>query len=100
MLQKITCIAVVFVLLPLLILTGLSLSPGFNAVLHWPLDLMGGRSSARSIHFICAGLIAGFTLLHLTLVVLAGSYDEVRSMITGRCRVPPDPAPALVEEVA
>lgn len=89
-LQKITYIGVVFVVTPLLIATGLSLSPGFNAVMHWPLDLMGGRSSARSIHFICAGLIAAFILLHVTLVVLAGPYNEVRSMITGRYRVRPD----------
>ena len=103
-LQKIAYIGVVFVLLPMLILTGLSLSPGFNAVLHWPLDLMGGRASARSIHFVAAALIAGFILLHLTLVVLAGPYNETRSIVTGRYRVPPDPGeaprarPALVEE--
>ncbi len=105
-LQKMTYIAVVFVLIPLLIVTGLSLSPGFNAVMHWPLDLMGGRASARSIHFICAGLIAGFIVVHLTLVVLAGPYNEIRSMITGRYRVPPDPdvvpraQPEIVEEMA
>ena len=86
--QKITYIAVVFGLIPLLILTGLQLSPGFDAVMHWPLDLVGGRASARSIHFVCAGLIAAFTIVHLTLVVLAGPYNEVRSMVTGRFRVP------------
>ena len=90
-LQKITYIAVVFGVLPLLILTGLSLSPGMNSVLHWPLDLVGGRASARSIHFVAAGLIAAFIVLHLVLVVLAGPYNEVRSMVTGWFRVPPDP---------
>ena len=105
-LQKITYIAVVFLLLPLLIVTGLCLSPGFDAVMHVPLDLFGGRASARSLHFICAGLIAGFTLLHLVLVLLAGPYNEIRSMITGRYRVPPDPdatrrhGPELTEEPA
>lgn len=108
-LQKITYIGVVFVVLPLLIVTGLSLSPGFDAVLHWPLDLMGGRSSARSIHFICAGLIAAFIVLHLVLVLLAGPYNEIRSMITGRFRVPhdrddtpqhsPNSVPNLVEDL-
>jgi thiosulfate reductase cytochrome b subunit len=93
-LQKITYIGVVFVVLPLLIVTGLSLSPGFDSVLHWPLDLLGGRSSARSVHFVCAGLIAAFIVLHLTLVMLAGPYNEIRSMITGRFRVPPDPIEA------
>ncbi len=96
-LQKIAYISVVFFLIPLLILTGLSLSPGFNAVIHWPLDLMGGRSSARSIHFVCAGLIAGFIVVHLVLVVLAGPYNEIRSMITGKYRVPPDPEARAIE---
>lgn len=101
-LQKITYILVVFGLIPLLILTGLGLSPGFDAVLHRPLDLVGGRASARSIHFICAGLIAVFILVHLLLVLLAGPYNEVRSMVTGRYRVPPDPTPlpSDAEEVA
>lgn len=91
-------------MLPLLIVTGLSLSPGFNAVMHWPLDVMGGRSSARSIHFICAGLIAAFIVLHVALVLLAGPYHKIRSMITGRFRVPhdtvwaPPRSPELVEE--
>lgn len=89
-LQKMTYIAVIFGLIPLLILTGLSLSPGFNAVMHWQVDLMGGRASARSFHFICAGLILAFTLVHLTLVMLAGPINEVRSMLTGWFRVPAD----------
>ncbi len=90
-LQKMTYILVVFGLIPLMIVTGLALSPGFDAVLHVPLDLVGGRASARSIHFVCAGLIAAFIVVHLTLVLLAGSWNEVRSMVTGRFRVPPDP---------
>jgi thiosulfate reductase cytochrome b subunit len=101
-----TYIGVVFLLIPMLIVTGLSLSPGFNAVWHFPLDLFGGRASARSLHFICAGLIGGFIVLHLVLVILAGPFNEVRSMITGKYRVPADPdtsdrkSPELMEEVA
>lgn len=89
-LQKISYIGVIFVLIPLLILTGLSLSPGFNAILPLP-DLFGGRATARSIHFIAAGGMAAFIVVHLILVVLAGPYNEIRSMITGKYRVPPDP---------
>lgn len=105
-LQKITYILVVFGLIPLLILTGLSLSPGFDAVMHWPLDLLGGRASARSLHFVCAGLMVVFLVVHLTLVMLAGPVNEIRSMVTGRYRVPPDPdvtqraTPELAEELA
>jgi thiosulfate reductase cytochrome b subunit len=99
-LQKITYILVLFVLFPLLIVTGLCLQPGMSPLTGWAIDLFGGRASARSIHFICAGGIALFIVVHLALVVLAGPYNEVRSMITGRFRIPPDRAAARLEEPA
>lgn len=82
-LQKITYSLVLFIILPTLILTGLTMSPGMNAAWPWLVELFGGRQSARSIHFICAGAIAGFIIVHLALVVLAGPINEIRSMITG-----------------
>ena len=88
-LQKLTYIVVIFVLIPLLIVTGLGLSPGFNAILPIP-DLFGGRATVRSVHFICAGGIALFIVVHLLLVLLAGPYNEIRSMVTGRYRIPSD----------
>lgn len=87
-LQKLSYFAVIFVILPLLVLTGLTMSPGMAASWSWLLDLFGGRQSARSIHFICAILIVLFVLVHLVMVVLAGPLNEVRSMITGWYRVP------------
>jgi Ni/Fe-hydrogenase b-type cytochrome subunit len=94
-LQKLSYVAVIFVLLPLVILTGLTLSPGMDAAWPWLLDLFGGRQSARSLHFLSMMGIAGFTIVHLTLVILAGPIDELRSMITGWWRAPdaaPEPA--------
>lgn len=88
-LQKITYSLILFIVLPVIILTGLCMSPGFNAVLPWLTDLFGGRASARSIHFICMALISGFIVLHLVLVMLAGPVNEIRSMITGRFRLTP-----------
>ena len=88
--QKLSYIGVLFVALPLAILTGIALSPGMNAALPWVLDLLGGRQSARSVHFLCATAIAAFTVVHLVLVILAGAGNELRSMLTGRWRVPPD----------
>jgi thiosulfate reductase cytochrome b subunit len=64
------------------------MSPAVNAAWPWLLDLFGGRQSARSIHFIAAGCIAAFILVHLLMVLLAGPYNEIRSMITGRYRLP------------
>ncbi len=73
-----------------MIATGLTMSPGFNAFAPWLLELLGGRQSARTLHFIFAALIVGFIVVHLVEVVLAGPINEVKSMITGRYAVPPD----------
>lgn len=87
-LQKASYVGVIFVLLPLVILTGLTMSPGMNAAWPWLVDLFGGRQSARSIHFIAAFLLVAFFLVHMTMVLLAGPVNEIRSMITGRYRLP------------
>jgi Ni/Fe-hydrogenase b-type cytochrome subunit len=89
-LQKLSYIGVIFVLLPLMIATGLTMSPGMNASAPWLLDLFGGRQSARSIHFIAAWLLVAFFLVHIAMVLLAGPVNEVRSMITGWFRLPPE----------
>lgn len=89
-LQKISYVGVIFILLPLLIFTGLSMSPGMNAAWPWLIDMFGGRQSARSVHFIAAGLLIAFFLVHILMVVLAGPINEIRSMITGKYRVPPE----------
>ncbi|MFC3712009.1 cytochrome b/b6 domain-containing protein [Sphingoaurantiacus capsulatus] len=87
-LQKLSYVGVIFGLLPLAILTGWTMSPGLNAAWPWLVDLFGGRQSARTIHFIAATLITLFIAVHLAMVLLAGPVNEVRSMITGRFRLP------------
>lgn len=89
-LQKLSYLVVLFLLLPMMLLTGLTMSPGMNAALPFLLDIFGGRASARSLHFISACLIFLFFLVHIVQVVLAGPVNEVRSMITGRYVVPPE----------
>ncbi len=91
-LQKLAYGGVVFVLIPGIILTGLGMSPGTNAAWPWILDLFGGRASSRSIHWIFANLIMLFIIVHLLMVVLAGPFNEIRSMITGKFRVDPEVA--------
>lgn len=91
-LQKASYLAVLFVLLPLIVLTGLAMSPAMDAAWPWLVDLFGGRQSARSIHFIVAMLLLAFILVHLVMVVLAGPVNEIRSMITGRYRLPKERA--------
>src|SRR5665213_1869726 len=83
-LQKLTYLIVIFILLPLMVGTGLTMSPGFDSILPGLLTLFGGRQSARTIHFISANLIVLFVLVHVVEVFLAGVVNELRSMITGR----------------
>jgi thiosulfate reductase cytochrome b subunit len=94
-LQKLSYFGVIALLLPLVILSGLGMSPNMDAAWPWLLELLGGRQSARSIHFIGAMLIALFILVHLAMVVLAGPYNEVRAMITGWYRLPPARQPGV-----
>ncbi len=87
-LQKLSYVLTIFVLLPLMILTGIALSPGMNAGWPWVLDVLGGRQSARSIHFIATAGLTLFVVVHLVLVILAGAGNEMRSIVTGKWRVP------------
>ncbi len=87
-LQKLAYLGVLGALIPVTVLTGLTMSPGLNASWPWTLDLFGGRQSARSIHFIAAALLVAFFLVHVAMVVLTGPFNNVRSMITGRFRLP------------
>jgi len=89
-LQKLAYISVIFFLIPMMILTGLTMSPAFNATFPQLLSLFGGRQSARSIHFLCAFALLAFIVVHLVMVMLAGPINEIRSMITGWFRTPPE----------
>ncbi|MEO5827386.1 MAG: cytochrome b/b6 domain-containing protein [Luteimonas sp.] len=86
-LQKLAYLGVVFVLAPLAILTGLSMSPQMDTVLGWWLSLIGGRQSARTLHFIVMALFVLFAVVHTLMVVYAGPLNSMRSMLTGRFRV-------------
>ncbi len=88
-LQKLAYLGVIGILLPIMILTGLTMSPGMDAILPWLVDLFGGRQSARSVHFIAASLIVLFIFVHVLMVLLAGPLNELRSMITGKFTIYP-----------
>ena len=82
-LQKVAYFGVFVVAFPLIILTGLTMSPGMDAAWPWLLDLFGGRQTARTIHFITMLAFVLFFVVHIIMVVLAGPINELRSMITG-----------------
>ena len=68
---------------PLIIATGLTMSPNFDATAPWLLELFGGRQTARTIHFITMLAFVLFFVVHIIMVVLANPINELRSMITG-----------------
>jgi len=82
-LQKLAYGVVLIVLLPLMLLTGMAISPGFDAGFPWLLDVFGGRQSARSLHFIVAWCVFAFFVIHVLLVLLSGPVKQLRDMITG-----------------
>jgi thiosulfate reductase cytochrome b subunit len=82
-LQKLAYFAVFIVLFPLIILTGLTMSPGMDAAWPWLLDVFGGRQTARTLHFLAMMGLTIFFVVHVIMVVLAGPLNELRSMITG-----------------
>jgi thiosulfate reductase cytochrome b subunit len=82
-LQKLAYLGVVFLVLPLLILAGLTMSPGIDAAFPWLTSVFGGRQSARTVHFIAAFILVGFVAVHILMVLISGVWNNIRSMVTG-----------------
>jgi thiosulfate reductase cytochrome b subunit len=91
-LQKFAYLTVIFVLLPLIILMGFGMSPRLDTLFGGWVGWFGGRQSVRSIHFIVAWMLVAFVLIHVFEVIVTGFWNNVRSMITGRYRVPQEAA--------
>lgn len=89
-LQKFAYAGVLFGALPLMILTGLCMSPGFNAVAPWLPDLFGGRQTARTIHFVVMVALVAFFVVHMLMILAAGPLNELRSILTGWYRIDRD----------
>jgi thiosulfate reductase cytochrome b subunit len=96
-LQKLAYLVVIFVLLPLIILAGWAMSPWLDSLATGWVGWLGGRQSARTIHFIVAWLLVGFVAIHVFEVAISGAWNQLRSMVTGRYRVTSDPAEAAHE---
>lgn len=89
-LQKLSYLTVMFVLLPLMFLTGLTMSNSVTTAWPFLFDLFGGRQSARTLHFVFASLTALFIVVHVLQLFVAGFFNHLRGMITGRFKVPPE----------
>jgi thiosulfate reductase cytochrome b subunit len=81
--QRLTYVLVIFVLFPLVIWTGLAMSPAFAASAPSSVTMLGGRQSARTLHFLVTVALVAFLLVHVAMVWLAGFGTRVMAMITG-----------------
>ena len=86
-LQKLAYLSVI-VAFPILVLAGLTMSPGLDAAFPWLLVLFHGRQSARTVHFLLATFLVAFVVVHLVMVLVSGVFNNIRSMITGQYRIP------------
>ena len=82
--QRITYLFVIFILFPLVIWTGLAMSPAFVSEFPATVNLLGGQQSARTLHFFVSVALFLFVLVHVVMVFLAGFKSRMRAMITGR----------------
>jgi thiosulfate reductase cytochrome b subunit len=87
-LQNLTYLAVIFVLLPLIVLAGFGMSPRLDALFGGWVGILGGRQSARTLHFVAAFCLLAFVVVHVFEVIVTGLWNNLRSMITGYYRLP------------
>jgi thiosulfate reductase cytochrome b subunit len=84
LLQRLTYLFVIFVLFPLVVWTGLAMSPAFVSAVPASVNVLGGQQSARTLHFFVSLALVVFLLVHILMVWLAGFWNRMRAMITGR----------------
>ncbi|WP_246689521.1 cytochrome b/b6 domain-containing protein [Methylobacterium sp. WL19] len=89
-LQKFAYLGVVLILFPVMVLSGLTMSPGFTTAFPELFTVFGGRQSARTIHFLVASLLVLFLIVHVMQVFVGGAGNLLRSMVTGRFTIPPE----------
>ena len=87
-LQRLAYLLVVFVLLPMIVWTGLAMSPAFVSAVPAAVNILGGQQSARTLHFFLTIALVAFLLVHVFMVILAGFAKRMRAMITGRVAEP------------
>lgn len=89
LLQRLTYLSVALIALPILVVSGLAMSPAVHAALPWTGDVFGGRQSARSAHFLAALFVAIFLLVHLAMLLLHQPLRRLRLMTLGSRRETP-----------
>lgn len=98
-LQRTAYLAVIFILFPMMIWTGLAMSPSFTSALPIAVTALGGRQTARTLHFFLTWALVLFVVVHVAMVVMAGFWSRVRTMTTGHVAAPKD-TQTLVASIA
>lgn len=88
LLQRLTYLFVIFILFPFVIWTGLAMSPAFVSAFPAAVNVLGGQQSARTLHFFVSLALVLFLLVHVGMILLAGLWSRMRTMITGRAATP------------
>ncbi len=87
-LQRLAYLLIIFVGFPLIIWTGLAMSPSFVSAFPAAVIVLGGQQSARTLHFFLTGALVLFLAVHVFMVIFAGFWSRVRAMISGRAVAP------------
>jgi thiosulfate reductase cytochrome b subunit len=82
-LQRLAYLAVVFVLMPFMFITGFAMSPAITSVFPIVVNIFGGHQTARTLHFVAANLLVLFLFVHVAMVIMAGFIKRCRAMISG-----------------
>ena len=99
-LQRLAYLLVIFVLSPMIIWTGLAMSPSFVSAVPFAVNILGGQQSARTLHFFLTLALVLFLVVHVFMVFLAGFPSRMRAMITGRAAEPVERAGVAMESAA
>jgi len=91
-LQRLSYLTVVFLVFPLIIVTGFAMSPAITSVIPEFVTIFGGHQTARTLHFFLGDFLLVFLLIHIAMVILAGFSSRMRAMITGRAGSRKEPA--------
>ena len=88
--QRATYLVVIFGLIPFVIWTGLAMSPAFTAAMPWSVEALGGRQTARTLHFFVSWALVLFVVVHVAMISMAGFRGRMRAMVTGHTAVGED----------
>jgi len=84
LLQRLSYLAVIFLVFPLIIITGFAMSPAITSVIPQFVTIFGGHQTARTIHFFLGDVLILFLLVHIAMVIVSGFSSRMLAMITGR----------------